>query len=207
MTNRSAPASPRTGSPEGAARHLPLARWLHWTIALLVLLMVVSGILMKQIGSGAFADFLFSAHKMSGLLVLALMLLRLAYRIAARSSGIWARASGAHPAHRLIYVLAIAVPLLGWAGISDFGALTVFFGWRLPAIWPEGAGQSDLFLMAHAWLAFTLIAAVFVHVGVAMQDHILRGRAGEESLSPAGVPAASGAVSGGAASPATPARA
>jgi cytochrome b561 len=167
----------RRQAASGVASYVPLAKWLHWTIAVLVLAMFASGILMKQIGSGAFADFLFSSHKVFGVVALALMVLRLAYRLFARASGIWAKASGAHPVHQSIYGLAILVPLLGWAGISDYGARTVFFGLTLPRIWPEGAGQAELFFTSHAWLAFALVAAIFLHIGVAMQDHIMRGRA------------------------------
>ncbi len=174
----------RKNAADGIVSHLPLAKWLHWTVAILVFAMFTSGIVMKQIGGGAFADFLFSSHKITGVLVLALMLVRLGYRLVARASGIWAKASGAHPVHRLIYALAIAVPLLGWAGISDFGARTVFFGLSIPPIWPEGTGQAGRLFTAHAWLAFGLVAVIFMHIGVAMQDHILRGRAALETLKP-----------------------
>lgn len=167
----------RRQTSSGIAAYLPFAKWMHWTIAILVLAMFASGVLMKQIGGGAFADFLFSSHKVCGVVALALMVLRLAYRLFARASGVWAKASGAHPVHQSIYGLAILVPVLGWAGISDFGARTVFFGLQLPAIWPEGSGQAGLFFTAHAWLAFALVAAIFLHIGVAMQDHVMRGRA------------------------------
>jgi cytochrome b561 len=177
MTGSVSSPPTRRQAPSGIAVYVPFAKWMHWTIAILVLAMFASGVLMKQIGGGAFADFLFSSHKVCGVLALALMVLRLAYRLFARASGIWAKASGAHPVPQSIDGLAILVPLLGWAGISDFGARTVFFGLRLPAIWPEGAGQAGLFFTSHAWLAFALIAAIFLHIGVAMQDHIMRGRA------------------------------
>ncbi|MCZ8163875.1 MAG: cytochrome b/b6 domain-containing protein [Beijerinckiaceae bacterium] len=176
MTNSVNSPPIRRQASSGIASYVPFAKWMHWTIAVLVLAMFTSGVLMKQIGGGAFADFLFSSHKVFGVVALALMVMRLAYRLFARASGIWAKASGAHPVHQSIYGLAILVPLLGWAGISDFGARTVFFGLRLPGIWPEGAGQAGLFFTAHAWLAFALIAATFLHIGVAIQDHIMRGR-------------------------------
>ena len=39
------------------------------------------------------------------------------------------------------------------------------FGMTLPAIWPEGAGYAATLFTAHAWLAFSLIALVGVHIG------------------------------------------
>jgi cytochrome b561 len=64
------------------------------------------------------------------------------------------------------------VPLLGWAGISDFGAREIFPGYSLPAIWPEGAGYDELLLRWHAYFAFGLLALVALHIGIAMQDYM-----------------------------------
>ena len=64
------------------------------------------------------------------------------------------------------------VPLLGWAGISDFGAREIFLGYSLPAIWPEGAGYDALLLEWHAYFAFGLLALVALHIGVAIHDYM-----------------------------------
>jgi cytochrome b561 len=74
--------------------------------------------------------------------------------------------------HWVLYAVAVLVPLLGWAGISDFGAREIFPGYSLPAIWPEGAGYDELLLQWHAYLAFGLLALVVLHIGVAMQDYM-----------------------------------
>jgi cytochrome b561 len=71
----------------------------------------------------------------------------------------------------------VVVPLIGWAGISDFGAREIMPGYSLPAIWPERAGYADLLFKLHAYLAFALLALVAVHIGVAMQDYMMRGGA------------------------------
>jgi cytochrome b561 len=129
---------------------------------------------MTPIGGGPVADFLHSSHKLLGLVAIGLLLARLLHRGAAAVGGRWSSHAGTRLVHWLIYGLGIFVGLLGWAGVSDFGARGLFFGLSLPAIWPEGAGHSAWFFPAHAWLAFALIALVLVHVGLAVNDYVTR---------------------------------
>jgi cytochrome b561 len=75
--------------------------------------------------------------------------------------------------HWTLYGVVLMVPLLGWAGISDFGSREVFPGYSLPAIWPEGAGYDMLLLQWHAYFAFGLLALVALHIGVAIQDYMI----------------------------------
>lgn len=171
-----------TGPAEGRALRLfpTLSKILHWLTAGLVLAMFCTGVVMKQIGDGPVADALYTAHKTAGAGLLGLVLVRLGYRLVADLSGRWRK--GSHPVHGVLYGGLILVPLLGWAGISDFGARGSYFGLSLPAIWPEGAGYADVLFQSHAWLAFTLIGLVVVHIGIALGDYVERGanRAGPE---------------------------
>lgn len=159
--------------------HLPVAVIFHWTTAVLVLLMFTSGIVMTQLGGGALADFLSSAHKLTGFCLLVLILARLAYRVQARLRGHWLPQIGNHTVHRVLYASMVLVPLLGWVGISDYGARETLFGIVLPKIWPEGLGYDHWLFSAHVWMAFGLIALVVIHIGVALQDYVMRGQAGQ----------------------------
>jgi cytochrome b561 len=160
----------------GLTKALPWAKLMHWMTAALVLLLFVFGILMTQIGGGPLADALYSAHKMMGVAVIALLVARLTYRGAATLAGRWRGEPLGRAVHWLIYGLALLVGLLGWAGVSDFGARSVFFGLSLPSIWPEGAGHSAWFFPAHAWLAFGLMALILIHIGMAVNDYVTRRR-------------------------------
>jgi len=151
------------------------SKLLHWLTASLVLVMFCTGVLMKQIGDGPLANDLYTFHKVAGASLLGLVLVRLSYRCLAHLRGRWLKGAGSHPVHGVLYAGLILVPLLGWAGISDYGARGVYFGLSLPAIWPEGAGFADLLFKSHAWLAFTLIGLVAVHIGIALGDYIQRG--------------------------------
>jgi cytochrome b561 len=158
------------------ARQLPgLSKLLHWVTAFLVLLMFVSGVLMKQLSGGPASDALYTLHKTTGATLLALVLLRLGYRLWAHLTGRWRSGSGSHAVHAGLYLGLIMVPLLGWAGVSDFGARGIYLGYSLPRIWPEGAGHFGWLFLAHAWLAFIMLALVVVHLGLALNDYIQRG--------------------------------
>jgi len=156
----------------GAHEFPLLAKVLHWSTAGLVLMLFCIGILMKEIGGGAWADGLMTFHKTAGFLLLALVAARLAYRIFARLRGRWSRTAGGRTVHRVLYGLLIAIPLLGLAGVSDFGAREIYGGVSLPAIWPEGAGHADMLFRGHAILAFVLVGLVAVHICLALDDYI-----------------------------------
>uniref|UniRef100_A0A9E8CNI6 Cytochrome b/b6 domain-containing protein n=1 Tax=Bosea sp. NBC_00436 TaxID=2969620 RepID=A0A9E8CNI6_9HYPH len=149
-----------------------LAKVLHWSTAVLVLVMFCVGILMKEIGSGPWADALMTFHKTAGFALLLLVLGRLAYRIVQRFTGRWSRSAGGRAVHRILYGMLVVIPLLGLAGVSDFGARDIYGGLSLPAIWPRGAGYADELFRGHAILAFGLIGLVALHICLALDDYI-----------------------------------
>lgn len=157
------------------------AKVLHWTTAVLVLFMVTSGVAMTSLGGGAAADFLFSAHKTAGVLTLAVVLLRVVYRLAIPDLSSPREQYRRPVLHWMLYCALILMPLLGWAGASAFGSRGILFGLELPAIWPAGSEYADLLLQVHAYLAFGILALVALHIAVAMQDHLMRSRDAGES--------------------------
>jgi cytochrome b561 len=150
------------------------AKVFHWVTAALVLFMVASGMTMKQLGEGPFPDLLFNVHKTTGVLTLAVVLLRLCYRVLMPEPTGQREPYRRPVLHWVLYGALILMPLLGWAGLSDFGSRGILFGLELPAIWPEGAGYAEILFEAHAYLAFALLALVALHIGIAMQDHMTR---------------------------------
>ncbi|HWP26225.1 MAG TPA: cytochrome b/b6 domain-containing protein [Xanthobacteraceae bacterium] len=153
------------------------AKVFHWLTVGLVAIMVSSGVLAKQLGEGATADFLFSLHKLTGVVTLALVLIRIGYRVFRSLPESRQRPASRAALHWALYGTIVLVPLLGWAGISDFGAREVFGSFSLPPIWPQGAGYDELLLQWHAYFAFGLLALVAVHIGVALQDYMGEERA------------------------------
>ena len=165
------PAAVQDTAYEIRAYRLP-AKIFHWLTAILVVFMVTSGVIAKQLGDGPVADMLFSLHKLTGALTLLTVLVRLAYRVLCTMPDSKLQPHRRPVLHWVLYAVVVFVPLLGWAGISDFGAREIFPGYSLPAIWPEGAGYDELLLQWHAYFAFVLLAFVALHIGVAIQDYM-----------------------------------
>jgi len=151
------------------------AKVFHWLTVALVVVMVSSAVIAKQLNDGYWSDTLFMLHKTTGVITLAVVLMRLVYRIVQ-----WLISPPEPPRpsrtflHWLLYAVLILIPLAGWAGISDFGARQILPGVTLPAIWPEHAGYADFLFTFHAYLAFGLLALVALHIGIATQDYMMR---------------------------------
>jgi cytochrome b561 len=155
------------------------AKVLHWLTAALVLAMIACGVIAKQLGEGPIADSLMGMHKLTGVLTLAIVVLRLLYRVFSSMPQWTLQARRRSILHWTLYAIVITVPLLGWAGISDFGAREVAFGIVLPPIWPEGAGYDEILLRVHAYTAFALLALVAFHIGAAVADTMTAGQPGD----------------------------
>jgi cytochrome b561 len=148
------------------------AKLFHWLTVALVVFMVSSAVIAKQLNGGPWSDTLFMLHKTTGIITLAVVLMRLLYRIVQWLTGPQPSQPRRIALHWLLYATVIAVPLAGWAGISDFGSREIFPGFTVPAIWPEHAGYADALFTVHAYLAFSLLALVALHIGIAIQDHM-----------------------------------
>ena len=157
------------------------AKVFHWLTVVLIVFMVSSAVIAKQLNDGPWSDMLFLLHKTTGIITLAVVLLRLGYRILQWCKDFQPASQRRPVLHWLLYAVIITVPLAGWAGISDFGAREIFPGFTLPGIWPEHAGYDDVLFTFHAYLAFGLLALVALHIGVAMQDYMMRAEKPEQS--------------------------
>lgn len=113
---------------------------LHWAMALLmvavyVLINVADGFPKGSDARQAAKDW----HFMLGLLVFVLVWLRLALRLAGSTPPIvpappaWQEKAG-KAVHLLLYVLMVAMPVLGWLVLSAGGKPIPFFGLELPAL-------------------------------------------------------------------------
>lgn len=155
-----------------------IAKFFHWTVAALVLVTVPIGFVMANRGRmdiwDATTNQLYSAHKLIGLTILALMVLRLLYRLTAGAPEPAASLTGVQRAisgtvHWAFYVLLIAVAVGGWLGISYFGALNAF-GIQIPALFgvaKDEAAAKYIFAL-HAIGGTVIAGLVLLHVAGAM---------------------------------------
>ena len=173
-----------------------IARFFHWLIAGLI----ISQYVLAKLAENAKANerileqlALLANHKSIGITVLALAVIRLAYRFkypplrTVSSMSLWQhRASNA--SHVLLYVFLFAMPLSGWL-MSSAKAYSVswFNVFTLPDfIAPSEAWALNLHAIHH-YLAEALFVVTLVHVGAALKHHfidkdaVLTGMAGRKS--------------------------
>jgi cytochrome b561 len=147
----------------------------HWTIAGLVIFNLLVGLLHDAVPP---VRALMPAHKAVGITVLALSVLRVAWRLAHRPPPLpadvrgWERGA-AHAMHWLLYLLIIVMPLTGWA--MSGGAKPHPFTWLgLPVpLLPVSDGAADGAWRAHVVLGWTMAGLVAIHIAAALRHHWL----------------------------------
>jgi cytochrome b561 len=161
--------------------YTPLARLLHWITSALVIVMLSMGFVMAELlKSGPLQDFLFALHESLGVVLLAIVYFRLAYRathppapLPAEIPAFYRRAG--HSVHWLLYALLAVQPIVGWIGTSAYRAPVHFFWlFELPPIWPENRAFSDLTFWVHTGIGIALALLICTHVGAGLFHHFIR---------------------------------
>jgi cytochrome b561 len=176
----------------GEATYSTAARHFHWWTVALLALQVPLGLYMVYRGAATNFDAvtgnLYSSHKALGLLILALVVARLLYRLfhgapADEPTITWWQRAASHVTHRSLYLLLIVVPLVGWLGISFYGARDLFGIVEIPSLGgPSGdapeavkaAAQKTaetIILPLHRVLALLTVALIAMHIGAAVVLH------------------------------------
>jgi cytochrome b561 len=162
------------------SRHFsPLARLLHWTMAVLIIAMLFVGVAMVATVSHAHAT-LIALHRPLGVALLVLALIRVVVRLKNGSPALpddmpALQRFAAKASHLVLYGLFIAMPLIGWAMLSAGGYPVMLFGaWHLPAIVPQNVDLFALLRALHTWLAFALFATVLAHIAAALFHGLIR---------------------------------
>ena len=155
------------------------SKWLHWLVAICVLVTVPIGLLLPYTAPGPFQDGLFNFHKSLGILILVLMVLRLINRFMvgapAPEPGLarWQRAASS-AVHGLLYVLLLVQPILGYWANSAFGASTPVFGlFEIPAIGTTDQDLSGVLFALHRWIGIAIAVLVATHIAAALQHYFI----------------------------------
>lgn len=171
-------------------RYTNVAVALHWLIAALVLAQFIWGWWMQQIPKqppGLRAD-AFNLHKSIGLAILALMLLRLGWRLAHPAPPlaglpVWQRRL-ARSTHLTLYAALLVLPVAGYLGSVFSGYPVKWFGITLPAWGWKDPRLKDLMSVIHLVTSWVLLAAVTLHVAGAL-THALAGDGHLRRMAPA----------------------
>ncbi len=155
------------------------AKFLHWAVAACVLTTIPVAFAMNNLGEGPVPDFLYNFHKSLGVLILVLMIARISNRLIngapAPYPGLepWERAASS-AVHGLLYVLLIAMPLVGWAANSAYGAATPFFGlFNVPPILPKNEPLSDILFMLHRYTGWVVAALAAAHIAGGLKHLVI----------------------------------
>jgi len=172
-----------------AARFTPLQRALHWIIALCILTMLFIGVHMVATITPRYLT-LIAIHKLLGLVILVLALIRLVVRLRSGAPPLPADLPepmklGAHLSHYALYALMIALPLIGWSMLSAAGYPVVLWGgiW-LPPIAPQSDSLHTLLWHAHVYLALLFYAVILLHVAAALFHALVRRDGVFEAMAP-----------------------
>ena len=154
------------------------ARLLHWTMAALILAMLLIGVAM--VASLAEYGALVALHRPLGILILVLAGLRLAYRWRHAPPPLpadlpsWQKRA-AHASHILLYGLMLAMPLIGWAMLSAARYPVILAGSVvLPPILPQDPMLYAALRRLHTALAYGLFALILAHLAAALLHALIR---------------------------------
>ena len=152
-----------------------IAKALHWLLALAIIGNGIFGLLMVPPTLAKVN--IFALHKSIGLTILALVLLRLAWRLFDRRppdapAPRWQQLA-ARAVHALLYLIILAIPLSGWWFNSARGfPLQWFKLFNLPALTDKNDAMAHLAVSVHETLFWILLAVLIAHVGAALKHHV-----------------------------------
>jgi cytochrome b561 len=171
-----------------------VAKALHWLVALLILVQFALGWIAVSWRLSPTKLELFVWHKSIGILVLALVVLRLLWRLSnpppTSPPGMagWERLA-AWTNHLLLYALMLAMPLSGWI-INSAANVPFEVFWLIPL--PDLVGPSrslaDTAKLVHLLLFWLIAAVIAIHVAAALRHHFVRRDAVLSRMLPFGGP-------------------
>ena len=151
-------------------RYTTLAVALHWLVAALVVGQVALGWWMQTVPkspAGLRAE-AFNLHKSVGIVIFALMLVRLGWRLRHTPPALPAmprwQAQLARATHVGLYLLLLALPLTGYLGSAFSGYPVKFFGLALPMWAAKHEALKAWMGSAHLAITWALVAAFALHV-------------------------------------------
>jgi cytochrome b561 len=149
---------------------------LHWLVAVALIGNLIIGLMLDD------HENLVGLHKSIGILILGLAAVRLANRLRARHmlprsiNAVGTAARFAEKAvHHVLYMLMVAIPLLGWMKTNAAGHAARFFGFfSLPIIVQQSRDLSQWLGELHPLAAYGLAALVGLHVLGALMHWALK---------------------------------
>ena len=152
----------------------------HWLVALTVFGMFALGLWMTELDY--YSPWYREApdvHRSIGVLLMAVVLLRLAWRVVSRTPDMhpnhrpW-EVHTARIAHSLLYLLPLATMITGYLISTADGRAVSVFGWfEIPALYTGMEEQETVMGDLHRVLAWSLIGIAALHAAGALKHHFI----------------------------------
>lgn len=168
-------------------RYALVQRLLHWLIAILVLGVLGVGMTLGYLGydgvketfGNDITNALYTLHKTFGVMILALMLLRLALRLSLgappyRPPLASFERVASRLVHGLLYVALLAMPVIGWLATAAGGYPVQFFGWNLPGFIGKDEALSETLFALHGFVGWAILGLIVLHVAGALRHWLIK---------------------------------
>ncbi len=166
-------SDPAGGPATKSSQYGTTAKVFHWLAVILLVIQYLIGWLMPDIHRGMTPGAAMTIHISIGVVILALIVLRLAWRLTHpvgvdRSLPAWQRI-GAESVHGLLYLLVLATTLTGWFFASMRGwTISFFFIVPLPMLTAEGSQFGRTIGRWHETAEWALLIVIGIHVAAAL---------------------------------------
>lgn len=164
-----------------AKKYRVSARLIHWTMGILVLLMIPVGFLMVRDGLGrSLQNTLFISHKNIGVLLLILIFVRLIYRW--RNPPVLVPVAlpkvqelAAHLTHLGLYAMLLIMPIAGYVRVRAGGfPIETLDLLGLPSLVPRSEALAEASKAVHYYGSYVICVLVLMHVGAAVFHGVVR---------------------------------
>lgn len=152
-------------------RYGRVSRMIHWTTAILFIVMIPMGIFMSMIPSDSWLRIEYAvAHETIGVIILGLAIMRVIWNRRTKRPELDPSLKPverklAHRAHLVLYFLMFAVPITGYVMTTMHGFPLSFFNLKIGAIW----GESGLYVVWGLFHKYILQYVIYLILGA----HIL----------------------------------
>lgn len=155
-----------------------VSKTLHWLIFLLVLCMLIYGYSLEYVPE-AYQGTAYNIHKLTGLTILTLMLIRLVWKLCNKAPLLpvgtpgWQRIID-HVVQWLLYIVLISMPIAGWVGSvamnrpPHLGQMVI----NLPIEKNQSLAEQSFSL--HNTIAILIIVLVSLHILAALYHYFIK---------------------------------
>ena len=154
-----------------------VSKFFHWLIAILIICMLVFGYFLGDVPKD-YQPMTYNIHKLIGLTILLLMLLRLGWALMnvkprlPDGTPCWQRGAE-RLTHFLLYVAVIGMPLFGWVGSVAAGHAPHIGGFDINLPIAQSKELADTAFTLHGYFAIVLIVLISIHALAALYHHFI----------------------------------